>query len=131
MLELKNIKKVYAAGDNSVTALDGISLRFRKNEFVSILGPSGKYETANMNAIQNLSWTANEKEAILDQIEHMSCIVNYPGSYIYGRYLKFAFLDAVNDSADPVDALSSYIDAINAEITRKREEFGLKTGDPS
>ena len=101
------------------------------NKLVSILGPSGKYETANINAIQNLSWTANEKEAILDQIEHMSSIVNYPGSYIYGRYLKFAFLDAVNESADPVDALSSYIDAINAEITRKREEFGLKTGDPS
>ncbi|MBE6644090.1 MAG: extracellular solute-binding protein [Ruminococcaceae bacterium] len=101
------------------------------NKLVSILGPSGKYEAANINAIQNLSWTANEKKAILDQIEHMSSIVNYPGSYIYSRYLKFAFLDAVNDGADPVDALSSYIDAINAEITRKREEFGLKTGDPS
>ncbi len=101
------------------------------NKLVSILGPSGKYETANMNAIQNLAWTANEKEAILDQIKHMSSIVNYPGSYIYSRYLKFAFLDAVNADADAVDALSSYIDAINAEITRKREEFGLKTGDPS
>lgn len=100
------------------------------NKLVSILGPSGKYETANINAIQNLSWTANEKEAILDQIKHMSSIVNYPGSYIYSRYLKFAFLDAVNADADAVDALTSYIDAINAEITRKREEFGLKTGAP-
>ena len=101
------------------------------NKMVSILGPSAKYETANINAIQNLSWTASEKEAILDQIEHMSSIVNFPGSYIYSRYLKFAFLDAVNDGADPVDALSGYVDAINAEITRKRSEFGLKTGDPS
>ena len=86
---------------------------------------------SNINAIQNLSWTANEKAAILDQIEHMSSIVNYPGSYIYSRYLKFAFLDAVNAGADPVDALTGYVDAINAEIARKREEFGLKTGDPS
>ena len=101
------------------------------NKLVSILGPSAKYETANINAIQDLSWTASERAAILDQIKHMKSIVNFPGSYIYGRYLKFAFLDAVNDGADPVDALSGYIDAINAEITRKREEFNLKTGDPS
>ncbi len=100
------------------------------NKMVALIGPSAKYETANINAIQDLSWTADEKDAILDQIEHMSSIVNYPGSYYINRYVKFAFLDAVNDGADPVDALSEYIDAINAEITRKREEFGLKTGDP-
>ena len=41
MLELKNIKKDYPAGDGTVHALKGISLQFRRNEFVSILGPSG------------------------------------------------------------------------------------------
>ncbi len=100
------------------------------NKMVAIIGPSAKYETANINAIDDLSWTADERDAIKDQIKHMSSIVNYPGSYYIARYVKFAFLDAVNDGVDPVDALSSYIDAINAEITRKREEFGLKTGDP-
>jgi len=93
------------------------------NRMVALIGPSAKYETANINAIKDLSWTADEIEAILDQIDNMSSIVNYPGSYIIARYMKFAFLDAVNDGADAVDALTSYIDAINAEITRKREEF--------
>ena len=37
MLELKNIKKDYPAGDGTVHALKGISLQFRRNEFVSIL----------------------------------------------------------------------------------------------
>ena len=41
MLELKNIKKDYLAGENTVHALKGIDLKFRRNEFVSILGPSG------------------------------------------------------------------------------------------
>ena len=94
---------------------------------VALIGPSAKYASANVNAIKNLSWTASEREAIEDQMAHMSSIVNYPGSYIISRYMKFAFLDAVNDSANPIDALSGYIDAINAEITRKREEFELKT----
>ena len=92
---------------------------------VALIGPSAKYETANLKAIDNLSWTANEKKAIMNQMDHLSSIVNYPGSYIITRYTQFAFLDAVNESADPIDALSSYIDAINSEIARKREEFGL------
>jgi ABC-type glycerol-3-phosphate transport system substrate-binding protein len=95
------------------------------NRMVALIGPSAKYETANLKAIDNLSWTASEKAAIMNQMDHMSSIVNYPGSYIINRYTQFAFLEAVNESADPIDALSGYIDAINSEIARKREEFGL------
>ena len=97
------------------------------NKMVALIGPSAKYNTANVNAIKDLSWTAKEREAIEDQIANMSSIVNYPGSYIIARYMNFAFLDAV-DGAEPVDALSSYIDIINDEITRKRTEFSDKLG---
>ena len=100
------------------------------NRMVAIIGPSAKYEAANINAIKNLSWTATERLAIEDQMAHLSSVVNYPGSYIIGRYMKFAFLDAVNKGMDPIDAMTSYIDAINAEITRKREEFDLPTLGP-
>ena len=51
MLELKNIKKDYPAGDGTVHALKGISLQFRRNEFVSILGPSGCGKTTMLNII--------------------------------------------------------------------------------
>ena len=95
------------------------------NRMVALIGPSAKYDTANLKAIDNLSWTAREKQAILNQMDHLSSIVNYPGSYIINRYTQFAFLDAVNESADPIDALSGYIDAINSEIARKRDEFGI------
>lgn len=97
------------------------------NKMVALIGPSAKYNAANINAIKNLSWTASERAAIEDQITHMASIVNYPGSYIIGRYMKFAFLAVVNDSAVPADSMNGYIDAINAEITRKRSEFNLPT----
>ena len=93
------------------------------NRMVALIGPSAKYETANVNAIKDLSWTAKERAAIMNQMDNLSSIVNYPGSYIINRYTQFAFLDAVNESADPIDALSSYIEAINDELTRKRKEF--------
>ena len=54
MLELKNITKVYPAGDGQVTALKGISLQFRQSEFVSILGPSGCGKTTMLNIIGGL-----------------------------------------------------------------------------
>ena len=54
MLQLKNIKKVYAAGDNAVQALDGVSLSFRHNEFVSILGQSGCGKTTLLNIVGGL-----------------------------------------------------------------------------
>ena len=95
------------------------------NRMVALIGPSAKYETANLKAINNLSWTSSEKAAIMNQMEHLSSIVNFPGSYIINRYTQFAFLDAVNDGANPIDAMTGYIDAINAEIARKRQEFGL------
>lgn len=54
MLELKNIKKDYPAGDGMVHALKGINLKFRKSEFVSILGPSGCGKTTMLNIIGGL-----------------------------------------------------------------------------
>ena len=54
MLQLKNIEKIYAMGDNQVHALKGVSINFRKNEFVSILGPSGCGKTTLLNIIGGL-----------------------------------------------------------------------------
>ena len=54
MLQLKNIVKNYAEGDNTVRALRGVSLDFRKSDFVSILGPSGCGKTTMLNIIGGL-----------------------------------------------------------------------------
>jgi len=54
MLRLVDIVKVYQAGNNKVRAVDGVSLNFRKNEFVSILGPSGSGKTTLLNIIGGL-----------------------------------------------------------------------------
>ena len=54
MLQLSNIIKDYKTGDSYVRALNGISLNFRENEFVSILGPSGCGKTTLLNIIGGL-----------------------------------------------------------------------------
>lgn len=54
MLELRDIKKDYVSGNETVHALKGISLSFRENEFVSILGQSGCGKTTMLNIIGGL-----------------------------------------------------------------------------
>jgi len=54
MLRLKNIRKDYIAGDTVVHALRGVSIEFRKNEFVAVLGPSGCGKTTLLNIIGGL-----------------------------------------------------------------------------
>ncbi len=54
MLQLKDIKKDYVAGDTTVHALKGVSIAFRENEFVSILGQSGCGKTTMLNIIGGL-----------------------------------------------------------------------------
>jgi len=54
MLQLKNIVKDYVTGDTTVQALKGVSINFRANEFVSILGQSGCGKTTMLNIVGGL-----------------------------------------------------------------------------
>ncbi len=54
MLILQNITKDYLVGGGTIRALRGISLNFRKSEFVSVLGPSGCGKTTLLNLIGGL-----------------------------------------------------------------------------
>jgi len=54
MLQIKDIRKQYVTGELVQTALDGVSLNLRDNEFVAILGPSGSGKTTLLNVIGGL-----------------------------------------------------------------------------
>ena len=54
MLQLQHISKVYHTGNQEFHALKDLSIRFRENEFVSILGQSGSGKTTLLNIIGGL-----------------------------------------------------------------------------
>ncbi len=54
MLQLRNVVKNYHTGDEVVQALKGVSVNFRRNEFVSILGQSGCGKTTLLNIVGGL-----------------------------------------------------------------------------
>jgi ABC-type glycerol-3-phosphate transport system substrate-binding protein len=96
-------------------------------EYYALLGASGQYATANMEALYSMSWTADERAELHKQFEWLQATPEMPGGYIITRYVNFAFLAAYNEDANPVEEMLSYIDVINAELSRKREEFNLPT----
>lgn len=50
-LELSDVSKVYQVGDNSLTAMDQVSLRVEQGEFISIVGHSGSGKTTLVSVI--------------------------------------------------------------------------------
>jgi putative ABC transport system ATP-binding protein len=54
VLELRNVEKHYHMGDNVVRAVDGISIKVKKGEFIAIMGPSGSGKSTAMNLVGSL-----------------------------------------------------------------------------
>ena len=65
MIELKNIVKQFALGDETITAVNDVSLNIKDGDFVSIVGPSGSGKSTLMNILGLLD-TADSGTYLLD-----------------------------------------------------------------
>ncbi len=51
LIELDHVSRRYGCGETEVRALDSVSLRIERGEFVAIMGPSGSGKSTAMNTI--------------------------------------------------------------------------------
>lgn len=105
------------------TSVD-VQVRFGR-EMEGILGAAARYPTANIEAMERLPWRANELELLKSQWEEVVGIPEVPGSYMTGRHIDNAFRMVINDKANPREVIYDYVQTINEEIRKKRDEFGL------
>jgi ABC-type glycerol-3-phosphate transport system substrate-binding protein len=89
----------------------------------SMLGPLGRYDTANNNALKNLAWSEREIRRLVEQRDSLIEIPMIPANYAATRHIKNAFRAVVNENWFPRYAISSYNRDINAEIDRKNREL--------
>jgi ABC-type glycerol-3-phosphate transport system substrate-binding protein len=92
----------------------------------ALLGPSGRYDTANVDAFERLPWTNDQAHLIKEQWDQIVELPQTPGSYYIDRNLTNAFRRVVYNNKNHRESLLYYTREINAEIQRKRQEFGLE-----
>lgn len=96
------------------------------HELESLLGESGRYPTANLEAMENISWKTSDLRALQNQFEDVFGIEEVPGGYYLWRHLDNAFREIYNNGSDPREVMVDYNIVINKEIETKRKEFGME-----
>lgn len=93
-------------------------------EIESVLGASGRYDTANINAMTGLGWSSSQL-ALLENQRACSCsFVQLPGSYYTAKEINNALVVSVTDTDTiPREKLLEAVALINDELARKRAEF--------
>ncbi len=89
LIELKDVKRYYSMGDSIVKALDGVSLKIEKGDFVAIMGPSGSGKSTAMNLVGSLDVPTHGKIFLGEQdIAHMG---ESELAQLRGRKIGFIF----------------------------------------
>ena len=94
-------------------------------EIEALLGSSARYNTANMDAFANLSWSVEDIEVLRAQWEETRGIREVPGGYFTGRHISNAIRKVLTDKEDSRETIIDYSIKIDEEIEKKRKEFGM------
>jgi hypothetical protein len=94
-------------------------------EMEGILGSAARHATANVKALKQLAWPKQDLDMLIKQWSTVHEMPQIAGSYITGREMENAFREVINNLYNARETLYEYSLLIDAEINRKRKEFGL------
>ncbi len=89
VIEIDSLSKIYSTGKTEFKALNNVTLRIRKGDFVAIMGPSGSGKSTLMNIIGCLDRPTSGR-IILDG-ENISTVSDNELAMIRGRKVGFIF----------------------------------------
>ena len=94
-------------------------------EIEALLGSSARYATANVKALEQLSWNSSQLAVLESAVEQAVGYREIAGGYYTGRHITNAIRKVINEKTDKRETILDYARTINEEIVKKREEFGL------
>lgn len=104
---------------------DDIQYRFGVN-IESVLGTSGRYDTANRNALYRLGWEADNLDALKAQGQKLQQQPEVPGGYYVSRSIQQVYWNVANQGQKVEEMLKKWIPEADDEIRRKTEEYANK-----
>ncbi|GHV38527.1 ABC transporter substrate-binding protein [Clostridia bacterium] len=94
-------------------------------EIESIVGPAGRYPTANLEAFASLPWSDKELAELSEQLAVSVPRREMPGGYYTERQVKFAIRSVIIDGNNARESLLDYAMKIDEEIKAKADDLGI------
>jgi putative ABC transport system ATP-binding protein len=89
LIETKELVKIFPMGESKITALNHVSLQFKKAEFSGLVGPSGSGKTTLLNIVGSLDSPTEGSAIVMDQkIEDLN---HKQGAKLRNRHIGFIF----------------------------------------
>ena len=122
LIEIRDLRKIYALGEEPVAALDGVSLTIDTGEFVAIMGASGSGKSTLLNILGCLD-TPTSGSYLLDGIE-VARRTPTELAHIRNRKLGFVFqnfnLLARTSAIENVELPDFYLNRLGRRARRAR-----------
>ena len=122
LIEIKDMFKIYAQGDEPVHALDGVSVSIDYGEFVAIMGPSGSGKSTLLNILGCLD-TPTSGSYLLDGIEvakrnrkELANIRNQKLGFVFQNFNLLPRISAV----EQVELPDLYLGRLTRSMRRRR-----------
>jgi putative ABC transport system ATP-binding protein len=127
VIEVRGIKRFYQVGDQEVRALDGVSFKIEKGEYVSLMGPSGSGKSTLLHCLGLLdrpteghylidgrdTVTLNEEEQARTRRERIG--------FVFQFFHLVSYLTAFENVELPLT-----LSGVPAAVRRERVEVALK-----
>ena len=108
MLEIKNVSKIYGEGTTKVVALNKVSLRVNKGDFIAIMGPSGSGKSTLLNIIGGLDRLSSGEVILegerIDDLDENALVDIRRGeiAYVFQQYHLLPSLTALENVLLPL-----------------------------
>lgn len=132
MIEFKNIYKIYQMGDSEVRAVDGVSFKIKKGEFVAIVGQSGSGKSTCMNIIGALDvptsgeYLLNGKDVSHYTDNQLAEIRNQTLGFIFQQYNLISKLNVYENVELPLLYSNMSSEERKKRVIEALDKVGLK-----
>lgn len=131
IIQIIDIKKHYAIGNQIVKALNGVNIEIQKNEFVALMGPSGSGKSTLMNIIGCLdsptsgSYILNNKNVSRMEDDELAGIRNKEIGFVFQTFNLLPRYSALENVALPLVYAGMSKDKRDARAKEVLQQVGL------
>jgi putative ABC transport system ATP-binding protein len=131
-IEFRDVRKVHAQGRRDVVALDGVSLRIGRREFITIMGPSGSGKSTLLHLAGGLDVPTSGE--VLIEGQGTSTLDDTSLTLLRRRHIGFVFqffnlipsLNIVQNASLPALLAGDGADAVRTRAEALLRRFGLE-----